>query len=317
MSVLRWWVGLWDRKEAPDILALIRIGVGLVLLYDFLMVLRLGLVDSLLVSSAHGGLVPSGSTALWVSIFGGEPMSGRLLHAGLVLSALSLALGVFSRTSAVVLMLLSAQWASMLVEADRAIDTLLRNVLLILAFSGCGKRWSFDAWLRTGSFGGDGSLISSAPRLLIVLQVVVMYFTAGVQKYGQHWWPWGGYSALYVILQDWSYATAQFGWLKRQPFYLGTQLATAITMVWQWSYPIVILHYLPPPGAPGRFRALFARYRLHWAWILVGALFHLLIGATMELGIFPMGMLAVYPAFLHPDELVEISLAISRRVRSR
>jgi hypothetical protein len=87
-------------------------------------------------------------------------------------------------------------------------------------------------------------------------------------------------------------------------------------MIWQWSYPVVLLHYLPPPSAPGRFRQTFARYRLHWVWILVGALFHLLIGATMELGIFPAGMLAVYPAFLRPDELWEIASFISRRARS-
>jgi hypothetical protein len=139
-----------------------------------------------------------------------------------------------------------------------------------------------------------------------VLQVVVMYFTAGVQKYGQHWWPWGGWSALYVILHDWSYAARPFGWLRGQPFYLGTQVATAVTMAWQWTYPLVLVHYFPGLGSPGRIRRLFERYRLHWAWIVVGAGFHLGIAATMQLGIFPWGMLALYPAFLHPEELRSI-----------
>ena len=48
-----------------------------------------------------------------------------------------------------------------------------------------------------------------------------------------------------------------------------------------------------------------ARY-LRWAWLLIGASFHLGIAVTMRLGIFPFGMLAVWPVFLHPDELARV-----------
>jgi hypothetical protein len=253
----------------------------------------------------------SDGSAPWLRWVGADIHASRWLHRCLVASALALTLGLFSRTSALLLMLLSAQWALVVPDADRAIDTMMRNVLFVLVFSGCGRKWSVDAWLSAGSWSGDGAIVSAAPRYLLVLQVVVMYFTAGVQKYGQHWWPWGGWTALYVILQDWSYAARPFGWLRSQPFYLSTQLATAVTMLWQWSYPVVLLHYFPPPGPPGRLRQRFAAYRLHWAWIAVGAVFHVLIGATMELGIFPTGMLAIYPAFLHPDELRELYVRLT------
>jgi hypothetical protein len=55
---LRWWVALWDRKEPPDVLALVRIGIGLVLLYDLLVTWRLGLVGTLMATVDHGGLGP-------------------------------------------------------------------------------------------------------------------------------------------------------------------------------------------------------------------------------------------------------------------
>ena len=297
--MIRWWIALWDRREAPDVLALIRIGVGLVLLGDFLTVWRLGLVVPLMASADAGGMALESSPA-WL---GGTEAGAHWLHAGLVVASLSLVLGSATRTSAIVLMLLSAQWQMLLPEADRAIDVLLRNVLLLLGLSSAGARWSVDARLRTGSWEGDGAPVLAWPRYLMVLQVVVMYFTAGVQKYGQHWWPWGGWTGLYVILNDWSYARFPFHWLEMQPFYLSTQVMTAVTMAWQWTYPVVLIHYFPPPTAPGRFRRAFERYRLHWAWIAIGATFHVLIAGTMELGIFPWGMLAVYPAFLHPDEL--------------
>ena len=311
--MIRWWIALWDRREPPDVLALIRIGVGVVLLADFLTVSRLGLVVSLMTPSIGGGMGITG--AAWLDVFGHDARSAELLHAALVASSLSLALGSASRTSALVLMFLSAQWCQILPEADRAIDVLLRNVLLILGFSAAGARWSVDAWLRTGTWRGDGAPVPAWPRYLVVLQVVVMYFTAGVQKYAQHWWPWGGWTGLFVILNDWSYARFPFGWLRTEPFYLATRFMTAVTMAWQWSYPIVLLHYFPPPWPPGRLRRAFERYRLHWAWIAIGATFHVGIGATMELGIFPWGMLAVYPAFLRPEELWALREAVRGRGR--
>jgi hypothetical protein len=302
----RWWVAVWDRRERPEVLALVRIGVALVLLGDLLQVWRLGLVVPLFAGTDHEGLVAARDAA-WIVWVGGTPLAAHLLHGGLVLSAILLALGVAARLSALALLLLWAQWAWMLPEADRAIDVLLRNVLAILAFSAAGEVWSVDAWIRTGSWSGTGELRPAWPRYLIVLQIVVMYFTAGVQKYAQHWWPWGDFSALYVILHDWSYAAADFDWVRQQPFWFGAQASTAITLAWQWSYPVVLVHYFgvgePGPGLVGRVRRGFARWRLHWVWIALGAVFHLLIAATMELGIFPWGMLATYPVFLHPDEL--------------
>ena len=98
------------------------------------------------------------------------PMCLDALHAGLVLTSFTLALGWFSRSSALLLMLLYAQSSSILPAADRAIDMLLRNVLMILACSRCGAIWSLDAIVRTGHASGDGQPIEAWPRYLIVLQ---------------------------------------------------------------------------------------------------------------------------------------------------
>jgi hypothetical protein len=174
--------------------------------------------------------------------------------------------------------------------------------------------WSADEWWRTGRGAGDpGRLVPAWPRYLLVLQVVLVYFTAGVQKFATQWWPWGGYSALYLILNDWAVSRYHLAWLGRQPFYLSTQIGTATTVLWQWTYPVVLVHYFPGPGAPGRLRRLVEAGRLHLVWLAVGVIFHVSIGLTMELGIFPWGFLAVYPAFLHPDEV----RGVFRRVGAR
>jgi hypothetical protein len=302
--VIRWWIERWDERETPEILGLVRAGVGSVLLADLWWTWRLDLVVPLMAADGKGGL--SGATAAtstWYAWVGDGPAAARALHAAMVGAALAVTGGAFSRTAAAALLLLSAEWARILPDADRGIDTLLRNALLVLALSRCGDAFSLDALRRTGSFRGAGAPVPAWPRRVLVLQIVAMYFTAGVQKYAQHWWPWGGWSALYVILQDWAVAARDFSWLAHPAIYPLTQLATALTMAWQWTYPLVLLQAFPPPGPPGRFRAWFVARRLHWAWIAVGVWFHVQLALTMELGIFPYGMLALYWVFLSPDEL--------------
>ena len=313
---VRWWIEVWDRHEAPTVLALIRIGVGAVLLADFLTVWGLGLVEPLYVNTAHGGMSVADRYAAvpwWVTWFDGAPWSASLLVALILMGSASLMVGLATRWSALFVLLLYAQTSLILPQSDRAIDTLLRNVLLILVFARSGATWSLDAKLKSGKWSGTGDPVPAWPRYLLVLQLVVMYFTAGVQKYAQHWWPWGGYSALYVVLNDWSFAKYSFAWLARPPFYALTQVATAVTMFFQWTYPIVLPHYFPARRPPRGWWRIMEEWGLHWVWIGVGALFHVGIAATMALGIFPWGMLVLYPAYLHPQELD----ALVRRWRGR
>jgi hypothetical protein len=302
--VIRWWIELWDRRETPELLAFVRIGLGLVLLTDLFWTWRLGLVVPLMASEAHGGLSSAtAASSTWYTVFGDGPQAARLLHAALVVSGLALTAGAFTRSSALAFLLLSAEWARLLPDADRGIDTLLRNVLFVLMMSRAGDAFGVDAWWSSGTWRGSGLPVPAWPRRVLVLQIVVMYFTAGVQKYGQHWWPWGGWSALYVILQDWAVAAWDFSFLASPWLYPLTQFATAVTLLWQWTYPVVLLATFEPPWPPGRFRTFFAAWRLHWLWIVVGVWFHVQLALTMELGIFPYGLLALYWVFVSPDEL--------------
>ena len=303
----RYWIGIWDLREHPRSLAIIRICLGLVILFDALEVLRRGLVIPLMGPIQVGGLsnaMARTAIPLWYQILPAEPSSAWLLWGGIFVSAVCFTAGIFPRSSAVVFVLLSAQWNQILPQADRGIDTLVRNMMLVMAFSQCGRTLSVGAWLKTGSFYGDGEDVQAWPRHLIICQLVLMYFMTGVQKFGLSWTPFGHYSALYLILQDYAIIRTDFSWLVNQPFYAFTQLSSAVTVFWQWSYPIVLLffHYRLTSDRPGRFRAFVLKYHLHWVWMGVGAIFHLLIAVTMELGIFPWAMLALYPAFVHPRE---------------
>ncbi len=135
------------------------------------------------------------------------------------------------------------------------------------------------------------------------LQLVVMYWTAGIQKTAVAWWPWGGFSALYIVLQDMAVARLPFAWLK--PLYPATQLLSAVTMAFEWLAVLVPLaHFFRwTRPRPGWLRAQFNRLDFVWWWLPLGVLMHLGIAATMQIGIFPWAMLAMVPAFFHPDEV--------------
>jgi hypothetical protein len=302
------WVGWWRGEEHPRSLALVRILLGACVLFDFVEIARLGLVTALFVPNVAGGLSDATARAtppLFYAVFPPTVAAGHALHAALVLCAACFTLGWCTRTSAALLVLGWAQFADILPAGDRGIDTLCRDVLLLYVFAGGGRWASIDAWWSTGSWWGDGGLVPAWPRRLLMLQIVAMYFLAGVQKVGLHWWPMGHCAALYLVLQDPAIARYDFAWLARTPFFQITQVGTVVTLLFQDSYPVVLLlrwwKSTPERGGWGRRLVQRAPW-LELVWIGLGLVFHLLLALTTELGIFPWAMLSLYSAWLHPDD---------------
>jgi hypothetical protein len=149
------------------------------------------------------------------------------------------------------------------------------------------------------------------PRRLLFAQLDWVYFSAAHNRGGLQWWPWGEFAAIANILSDPHYARFTPGWTAG--FYPFTQLATALTMVFELGSP-VLLWLAWADAAPGRGRAVGAwarRFHLRFAYVALGAALHLGIALTLRLGVFSYGMLALYPVFLRPAELS----ALGRRVR--
>ena len=304
MSRWRSWVAIWDAKEAPHVLAVVRMLVAAVVLYDLLTLVQLDLVLGLFGPLEDGGLGnPLGRRQVpqlyqWFAPEGGTAIAAFWVA---VVAAVMLLLGVGTRMAALVLVLTWAQLAQVLPPADRGIDMLLRNVLIVLMLSGCGKAWSIDAKLGSGRWGGDGSLIPAWPRLLLVCQMLLLYATAGMQKVGLSWLPLGDWSALYIVLRDPAFAVLSRATLDR--YYWLTQAATAATWCWEWATPLAALAwcYRATRTRPGRLRAWMNSHGFWWKWVVIGASFHIGTGFLMRLGIFPAAMLAIYPCFFHPE----------------
>lgn len=310
----RWataWIAFWDEREAPTVLALIRISLAAVVLVDLAAAFEHGVVAWLWAPGEAGGIALQSPVdgPLFYRVFPATSGSALLLWLGLVASALGLGLGCFTRGSALLYVGLSAQAALINAPADRAIDRAIRIMVFILAFSPAGRRWSVDARRETGSFRGAPGAAPAWSRYLILGQLVLLYWGASLAKSGTHWYPWGGYRALYYTLQDPIMAARDFRWLAEPLPFFATQLATAATHLWELSAPLVLLaaFYRRTRARRGRLRALFNRLPVRTAYVTFGVVFHVALALSLRLGIFPWAMLACFPAFFHPDELERAS----------
>ena len=306
--MMRWWVGLWDRREHPLSLALIRIFLVFVVFYDLFFVGYYGLPLLLWAPVEIGGvhdIMARNDIPMWFRWFGATEASVFGLYITVLASLLAFGSGFLTRFSGLVFLLTYAQTAIINDQADRGIDRMIRIVVLLLIFSGSGNTLSLDAKRRTGSWWGDGRWIPSWPRYIIILQLVVMYWCAGVEKFAVTWFPWGGYSALFIILQDPIFATMDFSFLASSWLYPFTQVSTAISHMWEWTFPVILLayHYRDTRHRPGRLRHFFLKWDVRLIYVLLGVCFHIMLALTLRLGIFPAAMLALYPAFFHPTEI--------------
>jgi hypothetical protein len=317
--VIARWVAFWDRREAPTSLALARILVGLALLADLLQAKCVGAVELIWAAPPQGmawGALsePSSLAARWL---GTSPHSAELLWALAVTCTLLFLFGALYRVSSLLLWITLCQTSRFLPEVD-AIDQLLRLVVPILALSGANASCSIDAWLRRKRGTPYPAAVPAWPRYLLILQLCWMYFSAAHNRGDAAWYPQGGFSAVANVMSD-----PHFGRFAPGTFrsvYPLTQLGTAATMLFEGSAPLMLLWlWLDWPASDGRnerggkLGQVTRRWRVRWVWMALGTALHLGIAVTMRLGIFPFGMLALYPIFVHPEELLRAKARLTKR----
>jgi hypothetical protein len=307
VTALQRYVRFWDRREGAQALALVRIGVGLVMLGDALQIARLNLVDALWAPIEEGGIGPSSyrePITLLNAWFGASAHHAEVVFGLSVLAALGLCVGLGTRLSAATLLVCSTQLSALAPDADRGIDTLLRNVLAVLMLSGAGATWSLDARRRSGRFAPQVE-VQAWPRFLLIAQLVILYVGAGLYKQSAAWTSLGGYSALFRVLSKPHYARWAWSHAELVGIYPLLQAATLATLLFErgaFLLPLGLwLRAHPERG--GRLGALIRRARLLEIWIATGVFFHVQLAVFTKLGIFPWGCLALYPALARPSVL--------------
>lgn len=289
------WRGWVDRRESPASLAVVRVLVGIVVVGGLLEEARLGIAAPLRTAAAAGGLLagpllPEGAPGL--GAVGPGALAWAFWGAQLTCGA-GLLLGLAPRTSALCWVLLSAALGRALPQADRGVDMLLRNVILVLAASGAGGALALGR--------GGPVAVPAWPRMLLRMQLILVYAAAGWSKLASPWTPLGGWSALSLAAQDPAFSRLPAPLVvAAAPL---TQAATALSWLWEWSAPTLALalYFRDTRCRPGRLRAAFNRLNVLWLSLGLGAAFHLGTHLSLRIGELPFVMIALYAAFVPPE----------------
>ena len=245
-------------------LRLVRALLAVCLAGDLFAMVWRGALQAVLYPASHGGL--AGDPAPWY-LLEGWWWGGPLLFFVLAIALPPLAAGVWTRPAIVAVVLASSQLGHFYIPGDRAIDRLVRTVLLILLFSAASRR-------------APPARIPAWPVDLIRWILTLMYLQAGIAK-----------------------LDAKPGFLDttRPELYeiTAAPLVGRLDPVFWADYPLLF-------AAGGLFTLalelsaplLLTRWARYWA--VFGAAMHVGIALTMELGMFSFAMLALYPVLLSP-----------------
>lgn len=293
-----WWVSLFGIREPGEPLALVRILAGISLAVSVLTVLPAGTWRILWLDAARGGYRELGPLAGLETLPSGLVIG--LMVASLV-AALGLTLGALSRSSALLGLISFNALIHLNPHDGSAYDSLLTNLLWILVLSRAGGTWSLDARFKYRRWRSR-ELIPAWPRYLLVLQLILVYGTTGLQKVSIHWVPGGDLSALYYILQDPFWQRFDMSWTAHA--YPLTQLGTLVTWLWEVGAFLLlpIFWFRHTRQRDGRLRRWSNRFDLRSVYAITGIAFHLGILLLMRVGPFSLISLAYYPAFWSGQE---------------
>ena len=273
LTVWERWVDRCHRPVDARPLALVRILVAAVILVDQLDLAFRGLLWACYRHFDYGGITTFHDPHYIVDTALGE-WSGVALWGVVVLCMSCVLTGVLFRPATLLGVLAYAQMGHLFPGGDRAIDRILRTTLLILMFSGCERCWSLSRKPRAIT-------LPAWSQSMLRWFMALVYMNTGWAKFHPipgRWLDVSGDAELYQILVDPMSSTLDPEWW-----------APAMPLFHVAGVTVPIMEILA-------FLILIPKTRQYWAvW---GAMMHLGIAATMSLGVFSWGMLALYPVMM-------------------
>lgn len=301
----RFWVELFDQKEAGTSLALFRIALGLVTVYSLLSIAGAGLVGPLWTDLGHGGMRRVHGN--WMVQYLGGPTPGVVwgLWSTALVSALAFTAGVGGRILGRLITLVLLQSYNGLITvnplASGGYDLLMTNALWIMVFAEPMATLSVSARMREGRFTSEAP-VSAWPRYVLIVQLLIMYTMTGLQKTALIWGPGGGYTALYWVSQDptWMrFESVFFAWIT--PLF---RVGTALTWHWEQLSLLLLLwfYFRYTRNRGGRIRRWALKRDWRIAWAAIGVMLHVGILLMLNVGPFSWISLSYYLLLWTPQE---------------
>lgn len=296
------WVAFWDQKEDGRAMAGFRAALGFTMIYTFGWPWFAGAAHAVWVDAEFGGIRNYHYLPWLFELFGDSSPETvyTILSIGLA-SALCLILGIFPRIAALIGMIVmnNVSWHNL--QAGGGHDDLIANALWILIFTDSAATYSLTAKIKTGSWITDKK-ISTWPRYLVLLQLILMYWSTGWQKLSSHWLPFGEMDALWYILQQPTWARIDMQWFA--PYAWTTRIAVFFVWFFEAFAPLIFLflYYENTPEKGGKLRTMSNKVPWRRLFCAFGISMHCIISLGMVVGPFSMASLAYYFGFIPPKE---------------
>lgn len=292
------YVDFMREEEAPESLALGRICFGAAITANAAWPLLAGNAVAIYADPAHGGVFPGrvGPLTLFNYVEGTEAVVLGVLGLN-VLAGLAFTAGFATRAMAAVLLVLHMSLSVRLGWFGFGADEVVRVFTFPMLLANLGAAASVDARLGLGA-----DRVAAWPRRLILFQITVLYVTTGMVKFGSTWSFVDGWSALYYALNLPYFARFDGSWAAW--VYPLTQVGTFVSRWWETLFFVLPLSMFLArhPERGGRVRRWLATHDLRPVMLGIGVILHLGLALSMDLGMFPWLMLALYPFFLEPEE---------------
>ena len=263
-------------EEGVETLAVIRMGVGLLMLWDVATTFRY----TIELYSTAGPALPMfrslGPYSWWIP----PPAVAVLAQGGLAFVSVAIVAGWWTRPSLLLGALLLVGLRPLDLCWTFAKPTLIwLHLLVLLACSGCGGWASVDAALSTGERGAV--LGSIWPRRLMQALACFVYLGGAVTKLNSPWFA-GGELLQYSLLDRGWGGTGLGQWLATSPRLMHT--AALGTIGFELVFPFLVWTRGARPGM-----------------LAAAALFHAGIAATMHVGSFSATMGVLLLSFVEPS----------------
>jgi hypothetical protein len=286
------WERFWFAPQPTSTLALVRIAFGVVAL-----AWTASLAPDLTAFFGPHGLLPQPpafSAASWGVLQVASPMwLVTLLWALMLLGSLGLIVGYRSRLSSLVVLVGVLSFERRNPYVFNGGDGLIRVLALYLVLSPSGAALSLDR-LRRG--GDPWAFRQRAPwgLRLMQLQLSLIYLSAVWDKLQGHTWPAGTALSYALRLDD----------LHR--FAVPSPMA-------DWPAVVAILTWATIAIELSAGTLIWIPRLRPWV-IAAGVALHLIIGWSMRVGFFTVGMLVLYLAFMSPERAAWVISSLRRRV---
>lgn len=261
-ATLHGWDRFWFTPGDPIVLGIIRICTGLMLVYTHV-VYGLDLATFLGENSIlPPALVRAAQPASWPSFWWLIPTEWVVpVHWGCVAILVLFTLGVLTRLTAILSLVIAISYANRLFFAAFGLDQITTMLAFYLAIGPSGDALSIDQWRRGKRLEEQGLAASrwcAAPSVgtnlalrLIQVHMGVIYFYAGASKLSGFEW-WDG-SAMWLAFASYEYQSRDMTWLAWHPWIVN--FLSHITVLWELTFaalvwipllrPLVVLIAIP------------------------------------------------------------------------